>query len=280
MGVTASRKSNEARDLVDPLIEAANRLDEQPPPERAMARHLQPAGLGEERCDRLEDGVEDPGDDTLPEVGIDALALRLPIDGGELNTEPREVGIETAEPVAFGILQQADLDLRRAVLGLHLLDRPGERAGRGAFRLPGPMRQENLKGRQIGAVGGQQPVAFELADFHDHERTVSAQHRPADRVDDRTCGREVRSDQVARVGGRNLKGGALGLAVRRVHAEERQRPVDVDAPAPGQVAANGLVVLQAGEQQLRRGRSRRRASLLGLARSSRPPQDVLEQRND
>ena len=36
-----------ARDLVDPLIESANRFDEQPPPERAMARHRQPAGLGE-----------------------------------------------------------------------------------------------------------------------------------------------------------------------------------------------------------------------------------------
>ena len=204
IGVTASRKSNEDATSSIRVSSAADRLDEQPPPERAMARHLEPAGLGQEGGDRVEDGVEDAGDDALPQVGIDPLALRLPIDRGELDAQPRDVAIEPAEPVAFGVPPGASLDLRRTVFDLHLLHRPGERAGRGAGRPPCSMRQDDLEGRQIGAVAGQQPVAFELADLDDDERAVSPQHRPADRVDYPARGREVRRDQVAGVGGRDL----------------------------------------------------------------------------
>ena len=87
IGVTARRKSKVCHISSMLAIGTADSVDESPPTERAVRWQAQNTGGFDERGHRLQSGIENVGDHSFAQIGIDIVGAGLPIDQRETHGE-------------------------------------------------------------------------------------------------------------------------------------------------------------------------------------------------
>ena len=216
------------------------------PSARCVGRFRMPVGF-DEGGNGLQSGIEDIGDHSCAQIGIDLVGVGLSIDRRETHGEARKT-VRRAARRACGSSAERSLSRRgRTELDLDALDRRSKavQGSTGRWLIGGGKR--DLERRKKRGVITEQPVTFQLADVQQDEGAEAFRHGAAYGFDDQHGGIQIGGDKVRRVGRCHIPRRIVFTPVAHMNAKEGKRAIDVKAPATFKVSPNRFPGVDTGK---------------------------------